>query len=924
MSDNNNTDGGMSPPPPPPASTRPRAVSNPQPVPGTALGTAGNPTEAGDVMPDMPTLASSFSANNALAVPPGLPASLPRSHIAQVLENYLVSTSPRSGNAAAGIPLGSTPPGSALNPNSDSGSNTPLLERRRTSSIARNTPTPSVRALPLNGSSSNGASPIPPRTRRISTALGILPPPAVATAPASKSNAQTTAPATSAADDDELVAAQLLDPAIGSPALALLSGFAVRDVYKYREQPIINRVVHGRRRAKSMSSVPKGIARALHVRFSDDGKSKHSASASSASPTLVPVSVDEDIEVPNPARPLHLLRARDLLVPGGLRRFFLLHMDPRRHERVAAAISRRASSAQHGRSTSLPSDGRPVLTQLAPTHAKPLSYGTLTSSSDATPHRRSSTHLSDPHAPLLRSPPPTPYGLLPTRSFFDFLAMGYQQYGGAALWDEDELEDWGIPAPRVAPPAGSAAWGSGLLGFGALVDEEEVGLFLDQDEQEAGLGEGAYDESSALLGAGGRRVLSRASSRAASLRSPLVAPSGPAAQPVGTASSRKAFLLLIKASIGTGVLFLPSAFKDGGLTFSFLFLILIAWLSARGMLLLAKVNLRVPGSFGDIAETLYGPVLRYLVLASITMSQMGFCAAYIVFIGQNLLGLLKQMNLSPSWALGPHGMAYLIAIQVCIYIPMALVRKIKAFAGFSLIGDVFILGGLAVVCVAAFSTMAEQGGPSPDVVHFNKQSFPLFIGTAVYTFEGVGLVIPIAQSMRNPHNFGKVLTAVMVVATAVYLFVASCGYLAWGNQVQTIVLLNLPQSGVAQAVFILYIIAIVFTWPLVLFPVARILEQGLLPHASGKHSAWHKWQKNALRTGLVLAVATLALAGADALNKLVALIGSFACIPLSFLYPTAFHLRVFPDAGWGTKVLDWGMFVFGILLLFKLSNQTIS
>lgn len=38
----------------------------------------------------------------------------------------------------------------------------------------------------------------------------------------------------------------------------------------------------------------------------------------------------------------------------------------------------------------------------------------------------------------------------------------------------------------------------------------------------------------------------------------------------------------------------------------------------------------------DIGGTLYGPWMRYAILTSITISQIGFVAAYTIFVSENL------------------------------------------------------------------------------------------------------------------------------------------------------------------------------------------------------------------------------------------------------------------------------------------------
>jgi solute carrier family 36 (proton-coupled amino acid transporter) len=68
----------------------------------------------------------------------------------------------------------------------------------------------------------------------------------------------------------------------------------------------------------------------------------------------------------------------------------------------------------------------------------------------------------------------------------------------------------------------------------------------------------------------------------------------------GTSDS-KAFFMLTKAFVGTGVLFLPNAFRDGGMGFSILLLVFIAAMTLHCMLLLAETSQKLEGkSFGDL------------------------------------------------------------------------------------------------------------------------------------------------------------------------------------------------------------------------------------------------------------------------------------------------------------------------------------
>lgn len=48
---------------------------------------------------------------------------------------------------------------------------------------------------------------------------------------------------------------------------------------------------------------------------------------------------------------------------------------------------------------------------------------------------------------------------------------------------------------------------------------------------------------------------------------------------------------------------------------------------------------------------------------------------------------------------------------------------------------------------------------------FNQKDFALLIGTAVFSFEGIGLIIPITDAMAEPERFPAALTGVMFFLT---------------------------------------------------------------------------------------------------------------------------------------------------------------
>ena len=156
-----------------------------------------------------------------------------------------------------------------------------------------------------------------------------------------------------------------------------------------------------------------------------------------------------------------------------------------------------------------------------------------------------------------------------------------------------------------------------------------------------------------------------------------------------------------------------------------------------------------------------------------------------------------------------------------------------------------------------------------------------------FAFEGIGLVIPIQESMIRPEKFKFVLTTVMIILIIVFTSIGALSYAAYGSSVKTVIISSLPQDSgsfslemllivaFVNAVQFLYSLAILLSTPLQLFPAIRILENATgLALRSGKQNPYIKWKKNAFRCAFVIMTAGISAAGANSLERFVALTGS--------------------------------------------------
>ncbi|KAI5272059.1 hypothetical protein E4T47_04690 [Aureobasidium subglaciale] len=377
----------------------------------------------------------------------------------------------------------------------------------------------------------------------------------------------------------------------------------------------------------------------------------------------------------------------------------------------------------------------------------------------------------------------------------------------------------------------------------------------------------------------------------------------------GKGSPGGAALLLLKSFVGTGVLFLPRAYLNGGMMFSNIVLLSIALLSFWCFILLVNVRLKVHASFGDMGGKIYGRWFRNLINSSLVISQIGFSSAYIVFVSENLQAFVLAVTKCRTFI----DIKYMILMQMVVFLPLSLYRNINNIQKLALVADLFIVLGLVYLYYYDILTLANNHGIA-DIIQFNKDDWTLFIGTAIFTFEGIGLIIPIQSGMKDPQKFPRVLGVVMVAVTVIFISMGALSYAAYGSATKTVIILNMPQDNkLVNSVQFIYSLAILLSTPLQIYPAIEITSQQLFSR-TGKYNPWIKWKKNIFRFFMVALCAVIAWAGAGQLDKFVALVGSFACIPLVFVYPPLMHYRAVATRSW-QRFADIILVIFGLFIM---------
>ena len=179
--------------------------------------------------------------------------------------------------------------------------------------------------------------------------------------------------------------------------------------------------------------------------------------------------------------------------------------------------------------------------------------------------------------------------------------------------------------------------------------------------------------------------------------------------------------------------------------------------------------------------------------------------------------------------------------------------------------------------------------------------------------------------MAQPEKFSRLLYIVMVIITIIFTSIGALCYATFGDHTRVEIISNYPQdSKLVNVVQFLYSMAVLVGTPVQLFPAARIIENSLFgERASGKRSSSTKWKKNGFRAAITVLCGLISIFGASDLDRFVALIGSFACVPLVYIYPALLHYKGVAESRW-TKVGDVLLMIVGLGAMVYTTVITVS
>lgn len=383
---------------------------------------------------------------------------------------------------------------------------------------------------------------------------------------------------------------------------------------------------------------------------------------------------------------------------------------------------------------------------------------------------------------------------------------------------------------------------------------------------------------------------------------------------------------LLKACLGSGILAMPSAFKNAGLVLGVIGTLAAGFVCTHTVAMLVRISQEVcvvmkkPSlSFSETcgAAFTHGPKrfqtwgnsIKILVDYSLILTYLSVICVYVVFIGSSLKEVL-DVYVPDLFSIQAY-----CAVTLLPLVLICQIRNLKYLVPFSAIANFLILVVFSITLYYVFVDLP----PLQDREMAAKIStWPLFLSTVIFAMEGIGVVMPVENEMANPKRFlgcPGVLNTAMIIVISLYTIVGFFGYVQFGDEVKGSITLNLPEDEIlAQTGKLLMALVIFLSFALQFYVPMEIITR----MRKGSESKYENFIQVAIRTVLVTAAVAVAAAFPN-LELVISFVGAVFFSTLGLLIPAVVDTVFRWDLGFGPcNYILWKNILIAIVSLIAL------
>ncbi|WFC94799.1 hypothetical protein MBRA1_001435 [Malassezia brasiliensis] len=286
----------------------------------------------------------------------------------------------------------------------------------------------------------------------------------------------------------------------------------------------------------------------------------------------------------------------------------------------------------------------------------------------------------------------------------------------------------------------------------------------------------------------------------------------------------------VNVLVGVSILSMPLAFASVGWVGGTVVFLLCGWLTNYSGKVLARILAREPHlhTYADIGSYVFGPMVRTCISFLFCFEMWMVSVALLILMSDSMTALLY----GTEQAAHPVANAVLKVVGLALVLP-TLFLPLKLLSPVSLVGIVSILFLFWVIITDGLVKRHAPGSlwePGPTVLAVQWKRIPIAFGLIMAGFSSHPVIPSLYRDMRDPSQFDKMLDWAYLTTAAMYLLVASVGYLMFGSNVSDEVTRDLSSTpGFPHALTVTAVVLVTVNpmtkFALALKPVTVVLEK---------------------------------------------------------------------------------------------------
>ncbi|XP_062089934.1 amino acid transporter AVT6E [Humulus lupulus] len=384
---------------------------------------------------------------------------------------------------------------------------------------------------------------------------------------------------------------------------------------------------------------------------------------------------------------------------------------------------------------------------------------------------------------------------------------------------------------------------------------------------------------------------------------------------------------LTTSIIGAGIMALPATMKVLGLVLGFVLIILMGIVSEISVELLVRFSvLCKASSYGEVVQCALGRPARVLSEICIIVNNAGVLVVYLIIMGDVMSGSLHHIGVFDQWlghGFWDHRKLLILVVLVIFLAPLCALEKIDSLSLTSAASVALAVVFVVVACVVAVIKLVEGRIQAPRMApDFSSKEaildllvvIPIMTNAYVCHFN----VQPIYNELedRSPQKMNRVGRITTVLCVVVYASTAISGYLLFGKDTESDVLINFDKDlGIRFSSALNYIVRVGYVLHLILvFPVIHFsLRQTVNALVFEKSAPLSESRKRSLALTVVL-LALIYIGSTMVPNIWTAFkfTGATTAVSLGFIFPSLIALRLSrkgESLSVGEKLLSWMMLI---------------